>query len=108
MLKYNNEQKEYEYISDNNITYSLYEGVSMPQLIDLDEQKSSDIIFIILDAYAELDINTHFVNFVYGADFLGRDKDLEESIKYYVDRFEEENSELIKQIQDELGNISQA
>lgn len=97
MLSYNTANKEFEYTSKNKITYSLYEGETIPQLADSDERKTSDIIFIVLDDY--VDINTHFVDFVYGASFLGEDKDLEKTIEYYVDRFEEENKDLVEEIQ---------
>ena len=100
MLVYNDNDKSYEYKSENGIIYSLYEGETITQLIDSDEQKSSDIVFIVLDNY--IDIPTQFVNFVYGAEFLGKDKALEDTIKTYVDQFEEKNKETIDLIKETL------
>lgn len=61
-------------------TYSLYEGVSIGSINPL----TSDIVFIMDDE--DENSPAQLVNFVYGAEFM--DKDMENSIAYYVEQYE--------------------
>lgn len=61
-----NDDKSYQYVSDNGVVYELYEGVT------LDKERSSDIVFIMLSYVEELNVEPEdeYVGFIYGNDFL--------------------------------------
>lgn len=76
------------FVSDSEIEYSVYEGVTMGI-----EPKTSDIIFIMLDGY---DTPTQLVHWAYGANVMG-----DEEVQFALDKieeFEENNPDLVKEI----------
>jgi len=96
MLAYDDFKHEYEFISDNGIIYSLYEGLTIQKPVDADNSFTSDIIFIVLDNYLEID--TKFINMIYGAGCI-EDETIQNNIKDCVDSFEKENPDLITKLQ---------
>ena len=83
----------YVFISDLGIEYELLEGVSM----GADKQYTSDIVFIML-MDANYNIDTNFVDYVYGAT-LWKDEsnknyieDCVEMIRASVKKYEERNN----------------
>ena len=81
MIKLGNDG--YYYISDNNIKYDLYEGMT----IGKEERKTSDIIFILIQPqYINYDNCNEFVGYFYGDIY-----ENEDFIKILVDKFEIEN-----------------
>ena len=93
----------YEYVSENGIVYDLYEGVSIGKPY-AEKRYTSDLIFIVLMKYEDIVERARDVGYVFGAGLIEEDnfrKDLEDCIKYQVDEFENENSELINLIRKE-------
>lgn len=88
MIKLNNEG--YYFISDSKIKYELLEGVS----IGGEKLYTSDVIFIMLADENYLDkVDNYFVDFLFGASFLGESLDeCNEYINKSVTKYEKENN----------------
>jgi hypothetical protein len=85
----------YEYESDNGIKYSLYEGVS----IEGKRKVSSDICYIVLDNYEDIDIENINVNWFFGATFIEEaEEDIKEIIDGFVNDYEKSHPKIVKAI----------
>lgn len=86
MIKLKNDG--YVYISDLGIEYELLEGVS----IGTGKQYTSDIVFIML-MDANYNVDTHFVDYLFGATTMeNRIEEYEESIREIVRAYEKRNN----------------
>lgn len=87
MIKLGNEG--YYFISDSDIKYDLYEGVTMGG----DKRYTSDTIFIMLTDERYIDkVESHFVNYWMGAFFLEEDiNDYDIDIGALVTEYEKKN-----------------
>lgn len=79
--------------SDNGIKYSIYEGIGY----GTQKKTSTDIAFIMLDEYYEDDINTHYIGFLYGAEFI-TDDDYKNDIERLVNEFERCHQTIVREI----------
>jgi len=82
------------FISNSGIEYTMYEGIAIG-----DQKRTSDIVYFMLDGY---DCPTELVYWSYGADSL--DGDDIERISNIIDKWEENNREIIDGILD--GSIA--
>lgn len=81
------------FVSDNEIRYSIYEGIGH----GTQKETCSDIAFIMLDEYCEDDIQTYYVGFLYGEAFID-DDDYKNDIERLVNEFERCHSVIVREI----------
>lgn len=86
----------YIFISDNDIMYGLYEGLT----VGTKPRYTSDILFVVFDLY---DAYSETVGIMYGAGFLDEGDFDDYTIKYIdtvVSKWESEHPDIVKGIKD--------
>ena len=82
------------YESNNGIKYSIYVGMGKGSK----RECNSDIIFIMLDEYWEDDMETRLIDWMYGADFVGKDDDTDKKIGAICEDYEKNHPIVVQEL----------